>query len=222
MEYPRLTPASRFRLLAVPIGITFGVTVLRLVGELLNWSPTLFRRQPGGLGAAVGIIWLAPVFGVYFARRLIHLGHAPSSTKRALLHVLAAFATLVTWGVANALIWPPFQAQVLGGAVASLVVVVLHLRGWPEFGKTMLLYAAGARGPVAIIMLLAIFGHWETHYDAFPPGFPLTEPFETWFWAGLVVQMTLWVGITVLFAAVPGTIVAAVSERTSRAAHTVA
>jgi hypothetical protein len=217
-----VTTESRFRLLAVPLGITLGVTVLRLIGELLNCSPTLFSRQPGGLGAVVGIIWLAPVFGVSFARRLMHVGHAPASTKRALLHVLAAFAILVAWGVANALIWPPFQAQVLGGAVASLVVVVLQLRGWPELGKTMLLYAVGARIPVVIIMFLAIFDHWGTHYDAFPPGFPLTEPFEIWFWAGLIVQMTLWVGITVLFGAVAGTLVAAVSERRSRPVHNVA
>ena len=208
-----MTEPSRFRLLAVPILITFAVTIFRLVGEFQNWSPRLFSRQPGGLGALVGIIWLAPLFGFYFGRRLLNVGHAPPSTRRALMHALGAVPVLVGWGLLNALLWPPFQAQVLGAAAASLLVVVLQVRGWPELGKLLLWYAIGARVPVVVIMLMAIYGQWGTHYDAFPAGFPLTQPFQIWLWAGLLVQMTFWVGATVLLGAVVGTVAAVASGR---------
>ena len=222
METPDMTESSRFRLLAVPVAITFGVTMLRLVGELQNWSPTLFSREPGGLGALVGIIWLAPLVGVYFGRRLLNAGQAPPSIKRALLHGLGAVPVLVGWGLVNAVLWPPFQVQVLATALVSVAVVVLQMRGWPELGKLLLWYAIGARIPVVVIMLLAIVGRWGTHYDAFPEGFPLTEPIEIWFWAGLLVQMTFWVGATVLLGAIGGTVAAAVSDRRGGAAQYVA
>ena len=208
-----MTEPLRFRVLAVTIAITFGVTMLRLLGELQNWSPTLFSRQPGGLGALVGIIWLAPIVGVWFGRHLIMAGQGPTSIKRALMHALGAVPVFVGWGLVNAVLWPPFQVQVLGAAVASVVVVVLQIRGWPELGKLLLWYAIGARLPVVVIMLMAIYGRWGTHYDAFPAGMPLTEPFELWFWAGLLVQMTFWVGATALLGAVGGTVAAAVSSR---------
>ncbi len=64
-----MAEVSRARLIAVPALVTLAVTLLRLCGELRHWSPTLVRSDPGGLGAAVGIIWLAPAFGVYFARQ---------------------------------------------------------------------------------------------------------------------------------------------------------
>lgn len=62
------TPISR--LILVPALLTLGVTILRLAGELSNASPTFFSRAVGGGAAVVGIIWLVPVFGIYFARRL--------------------------------------------------------------------------------------------------------------------------------------------------------
>jgi hypothetical protein len=155
-----MTEPSRFRLLAVPIVITLGVTMLRLVGELQHWSPALFSRQPGGLGALIGIIWLAPVVGVWLGRRLTKDGHGPANIKRALMHALGAVPAFAGWAVINAFLWPPFQVQVLGAAVASVVVVVLQMRGWPELGRLLLWYAIGARLPVVVIMLMAIFGRW--------------------------------------------------------------
>jgi hypothetical protein len=52
-------------LILVPAIITLAVTLLRLAGELLRWSPTFFNREAGGPGAIVGIVWLVPVFGIY-------------------------------------------------------------------------------------------------------------------------------------------------------------
>ena len=54
--------ASRIgRLILVPAVITLAVTLLRLVGQLQGWSPTLFNRECGFCGALVGIVWLVPV-----------------------------------------------------------------------------------------------------------------------------------------------------------------
>ena len=55
---------SIVRLICVPALITLGVTLLRLIGELQNWSPRLFNREAGGGGALVGIAWLVPIFGI--------------------------------------------------------------------------------------------------------------------------------------------------------------
>ena len=56
-------------LVLVPAIVTLAVTVLRLVGELQQWSPRLFSRAGGGGAALVGISWLPLIFGVYFAAR---------------------------------------------------------------------------------------------------------------------------------------------------------
>src|SRR5687768_18611129 len=82
------------RLVLVPALITLAVTVLRLTGELLNWSPRLFSREAGGAGAIIGIVWLVPVFGVYFALRLARAGEGPSSVGAALGFALAGLVAV--------------------------------------------------------------------------------------------------------------------------------
>ena len=58
---------SLTRLVLVPAILTLAVTLLRVAGELLQWSPKLFNRDAGGGGALVGIVLLIPIFGMYFA-----------------------------------------------------------------------------------------------------------------------------------------------------------
>ena len=86
--------SDRARLLAlvtVPAIITLAVTLLRLLGEVQNWSPRFFSRQAGGAGAIVGIVWLVPIFGIYFADAR-QRGRRPASLGRAaLLPLLAIF-----------------------------------------------------------------------------------------------------------------------------------
>ncbi|HKC12472.1 MAG TPA: hypothetical protein VKI41_10605, partial [Vicinamibacteria bacterium] len=65
------------QLILVPALITLGITLLRLTGELLEWSPAFFNRTGGGFLSIVGIVWLVPVFGVYFAVQLVRAGHSP-------------------------------------------------------------------------------------------------------------------------------------------------
>ena len=78
------------RLIAVPALITLAVTLLRLVGELQRWSPKFFSREAGGAGAIVGIVWLVPIFGIYFALKLSRAGQGPTSRGRAIGFALAA------------------------------------------------------------------------------------------------------------------------------------
>src|SRR2546427_2114984 len=76
-------PTTRDLVLA-PAIVTLAVTVLRLVGELQQWSPRLFSRAGGGGAALVGISWLPLIFGVYFAARLARAGVWPQRVGRAI------------------------------------------------------------------------------------------------------------------------------------------
>jgi len=202
---------SKGRLVAVPALIALAVTLLRVTGELRGWSPILFGREAGGLGALVGIIWLAPLFGVYFGLRLLKLGAGPATPRKAVVHALWGVGVFMAFGLITFLLWPPYRVQVMTTAAVALGIVILQVRGWPALCQVLLFYALASRVPVAIVMLFAILGSWGTHYDAFPPGFPLADPLEKWLWGGLGVQMTVWVGITVLLGALCGSITAAVA-----------
>jgi hypothetical protein len=200
------TPVPTGRLILVPALVTLAVTALRLVGELQRWSPTFFRREAGGAGAIVGIVWLIPVFGVYFARRLFRAGQAPAARGRAVLFALLGVVTLVALAaVAFKVVKGPLF-QLAAGNLAALIAAAVAARGWPALGRTMLAYGVAARVPVVLVMLLAILGQWGTHYDLGPPGFPPMAPLPTWFYIGFVPQMFFWMGFTVLVGLLVGSL----------------
>jgi hypothetical protein len=58
------------KLILVPALITLGITLLRLCAELMQLPSWLASRDAGGMGALIGISWLPPIFGVYFALKL--------------------------------------------------------------------------------------------------------------------------------------------------------
>src|SRR5262245_60615924 len=122
------------RLITVPAIITLAVTLLRLVGEFMNLPSWLANKDAGGPGALIGIAWLAPVFGVYFAMKL---ADAPGKL-------------------------------------------------WKNLLKTLFAYGLAARIPVIIIMALATFGNWGTHYDAYPPNMADMSPMMKVFFGGIV------------------------------------
>lgn len=66
--------SSTVRLIFVPALVSLIVTLWRLTGELLQWSARFYNPEAGGSGAIVGITWLAPVFGIYFALHLTRTG----------------------------------------------------------------------------------------------------------------------------------------------------
>ena len=189
---PKLLP-----LLLWPALITLAVTVLRLVGELRGWSPEYFSRLPGGGLSPLGITWLAPLMGIYVGWRLGRAGvPAPHPVVTIGVPVLAASAGAVVALVAGRLAKTGWTANLALWGVVSVLVAGVVLAAWPALGRILLAYAYAARIPVAIVMALAIWRHWGTHYDLAPPGYPPMAPLRRWLWTGLLPQSTIWVAWT--------------------------
>lgn len=129
------------KLITVPAIITLAVTLARLAGEFSNLPAWLASKEAGGGGALIGIAWLAPIFGIYFATKLI-------------------------------------------GAPGKF---------WKNLLKTLFAYGLAARIPVIIIMGLAIFGNWGTHYDAFPPDMAEMSTTMKFLVGAVVAQLVFWV-----------------------------
>jgi len=199
-------PVRYGKLILVPAVITLAVTLLRLVGELQNWSPTLFSRAAGGGFALVGISWLAPVFGVYFAWKLAGAGHRPDGVLRALGLTILAIAIVPATGFAAARLGVDQRSPttLLLFAVASVVALLVGLTAWPALGRTLFAYALAARIPVVLVMLVAILGNWGTHYDVAPPGVPEMAPLTKWFMIGVLPQATIWLWFTVVLGSLFG------------------
>jgi hypothetical protein len=203
LEEPMERPTPAGRLVLVPALLTLAVTLLRLVGELMDGPPVLFSRAVGGGAAAVGIIWLVPVFGLYFARRLAREGERVSAGRAAGYAALGllAFAALAAAGFQRPTASP--SQFLLIGAGAALGIAVSR-RGWPRLWRVLLAYGLAARIPVAVVVLLAILGGWNTHYDVPPPGLPDLSPLDRWVAIGLVPQLTIWMALTVLLGTLCG------------------
>jgi hypothetical protein len=167
------------KLILIPALITLAVTILRLVGELQGWSPTFFSRQAGGAGAIVGIVWLVPIFGAYFALAALIIG----VTVKTIANQRAQFGVFL---------------------LAAIVAALVAYRGWPALGQVLLAYGLAARVPVAVVMLIAIYANWGTHYDVAPPNFPEMAPLAKWFMIGLLPQIFLWIPFTICVGALFG------------------
>jgi hypothetical protein len=213
------TAVRHGRLILIPAVITLAVTLLRLTGELLEWSSALFNRDAGGGGAIVGIVWLVPIFGTYFALTLARAGERPGKMLRALGLVLLALVLMPVVGfvVTAAGVDPLGLAVLVIFAVAAVGAVLLTFSAWPALTRVLVVYGLAARIPVAIIMLLAILGSWGTHYDAPPEGFPEMAPLALWFWVGLIPQMLIWIAFTVVVGALFGLAAVAIVHRGRKA-----
>jgi hypothetical protein len=208
------------KLILVPALITLAVTLLRLTGELMHWSPRLFNPAAGGGGAIIGIAWLVPFFGVYFALKLAGLGERPPSTGAAIGFPLLGGLLVPVLGFVVTKLGMSQQSFVTFGLfiVASLVGALIAYRGWPGLGKTLLAYGLAARIPVAIVMLIAMLGDWGTHYDVAPPDFPAMSPLAKWLLIGLLPQMTIWIWYTMCLGAFFGALILALTGRARRPA----
>ena len=208
---------SVIRLVLVPAVITLAVTLLRLAGERMGGSEVLFNRAAGGAGALVGIVWLVPIFGFWFGWRLTRGGDQPASVGRAAGHGL--LAALLGGGISAAAVSSGIEWLAPVGFVVGVVVSwLIARRGWPALARVLLAYALAARIPVALVMLVAIYGNWGTHYDVPPPGFdPTIGPFMKWVLIGLLPQLTVWIGFTLGIGMLLGAAGAAVARRGSSA-----
>jgi len=202
------------RLILVPALITLAVTLLRLVGELSRWSPSLFNRAPGGPGALVGIVWLIPVFGIYFALRLARAGDRPPGVGRVLAAAGLAFVVNAALGAGSVVLFPASPvAQLAVFTLASWAAVALARRGWPALWRVLLAYALAARIPVLIVMFLAIFLGWDSHYAKPRPDFPPMGHGGLFFWTAFLPQMSIWIFVTVVGGMIFGAIALGVRRR---------
>jgi hypothetical protein len=186
------------QMILVPALITLAVTLLRLAGELLHWSPSLFNREPGGFGALVGIVWLIPAFAIYFALRLARAGEGPAGVGRALGWAAGVFVvtTALTFGSFAVVKSPVAQLAIF--TVLSWLAVAVAWRAWPALWRVLLGYGLAARIPVLVVMFLAIFLHWDTHYAKPRPDFPPMGPWGLFFWTALLPQMSIWIYLTIV------------------------
>jgi hypothetical protein len=216
---------STFRLVLVPGIITLAVTLLRLTGELNDWSRTFFSPEAGGGLAVVGIAWLVPIFGIFFATRLHAAGETPSGWRVVGMSALAVVAfVVVSFAVPTVMGFDPNQPSLaaLGVlVVSSLIALAVAYYGTGALGKVLFSYGLVARIPVILVMLLAILGNWGTHYDVLPPGVVLEmSPWSKWFFIGVVPQLTLWMAFTVAVGALFGGLALVVAERQKTAVRT--
>lgn len=204
------------RLILIPSIITLAVTLLRLVGELQHWSPTFFSPEAGGAGAIVGIVWLVPIFGIYFAVKLSGAGEAPSGAGRAIGFSLIAIAIMVAafFVIVTLQLRPAGLAATAVFVVASALAVMVQYLGWPALSKVLVAYGLAARIPVVIVMFFAIMGSWGTHYDVPPPNFPLDVAwFPKFILIGLLPQIVFWVAFTMIIGGLFGGIAVAVAGK---------
>ena len=206
---------STLRLIAIPAVITLAITVLRLLGEFQGWAKALVNPEAGGGGALIGIVWLVPIFGIYFALKLSNAGHGCARPGQA---ALFAFLGLLIVAAGGALAFVVSQPGLLGAqlavAVAAVFATLLQRRLWPELFKTLLSYGYAARIPVTIIMFFAIRGSWGTHYDRPPPGFPTDISwFPKFILIGVFPQLIFWIAFTVIVGTLFGAAAVAILHR---------
>jgi len=211
-EAPAPSRLSVARLILIPGFITLAVTILRLVGELQHWSSAWFNRSMGA--SIIGITWLAPVFGIYFALRLSNTDQQPTSFLRAIWY--SVLGTLVVVGLAFAPgllgVEHSFYGRLLYGWAIFVAGALVAGLGWPALFKTLLAYGYFARLPVAIIMFLAYRGNWGTHYDAVPSDVPTLSLVPKYLWLGFFPQLVLWIAYTILSGMLLGTLVAGIAR----------
>jgi hypothetical protein len=192
------------KLVLVPGLITLAVTLLRLVGEFQNWSPALFSRAGGGGLALVGIAWLPPVFGAWFAARLASSHDRPSPGRLSATGLLGLVLSFGGSMLVMITLRPPVLVRLSIFLLLALVGGWLAYRAWPTLGRVLLAYGVAARVPVVVVMLLAILGNWGTHYDAGPPELASMAAWPRWLLIGVVPQLLLWVPFTLYTGALGG------------------
>jgi hypothetical protein len=206
------TELSTSRLILAPAVITLAVTLLRLVGELQHWSKTWFNPEPGGFLAVVGIVWLAPVFGIYFALKLSGAGQGPERVGHAIAHaILGAILLAAGFYLFNGGVIRGLRGIVVMWALATLGGVLQWPR-WQSLFKVLLAYGYAARVPVAIVMALATWAGWQSHYSAAVPG---ESKLEMYFLAAFIPQLVWWVAFTIVTGSLFGTLATAVRTRST-------
>jgi len=146
--------------------------------------------------------------GAYFAWKLIAQGHRTAGAGRTAGYAALGMLLIIVCFAGGALAMGannPWLALVAG--VAAVGAIWICKKGWKELNQVLQAYAFAARIPVAIIMLIAMFGDWQTHYDLAPPGFPEgMNLFLKWILIGAIPQLTIWIATTMILGSLFGAI----------------
>jgi len=221
-EHPT-TELNIKRLIFVPALISLAVTVARLAGELVHGPRLFFNSDPGGPWAIVGIIWLAPVFGIYFALELAARGQGPKSIWRAAGFALLGIGVVIAFSFFASLLHlqQHFRGRLLYLWLIVAAASLVTFPGWKALFRTLTAYAYAARVPVAVVMFFAFWRDWGTHYDAVPPDLPEGMSWlAKYLWLGFFPQLIFWVGSTVLIGMLFGSLAAGIAGLTRRKSPT--
>ena len=187
-EPSHVSRLSTLRLIAGPALIAVAVTALRAFGEVHGWPKPLVNSGVCGK-AILGVAWLVPVFGVYFALRLSRAGSQPRHLISAA--PLAIASVLLKLG-GTAIMERPglgYATRLSLNFAITALALGLQAIAWPDLFKALLAYGYASRIPIAVVAFLAMRGHWGTHYDALDPGFPQIGFWPTYVRVSLVPNM---------------------------------
>lgn len=207
---------TTWQMIQIPALITLIVTILRLVGELGHWSPRFFSTEAGGGFAIVGIVWLVPIFGIYFALKIVQEEGGPESKGKAIGLQLLGILMFVGSGFLLARHWE------YTGYLVMIISWIVYGIAWGGLAKTLLGYGFAARIPVVLVMAIATLSHWTTHYSAYPPEeFPYST-FVGKFWHGAVLpQLLAWITFTLAVGGLFGIITSFFARKPVAARQTV-
>jgi hypothetical protein len=217
MESGSETPPAIVRLILIPSLITVALTILRMAGELEGLSKTFFNAEPGGFLAIIGIVWLVPIFGIYFALKLSGAGQGPASGGRAIGIAVLGFIFLAAgYSILNY-----YQSSFAGLIVMWAMAVAgaaIQAAAWPRLFRVLIAYGYAARIPVAIVMFVATENGWHSHYSAL--AVPATEmsTLEQYLLFGLIPQLVWWVSFTIIVGSLFGSGAAVFAGRGKRPA----
>jgi len=207
------TRTSVPRLILIPSVITLAVTILRVAGELEGWSNKFFNPAPGGSLAIVGIVWLVPIFGVYYALKLTGTGERPAALGRAIVLAVAGFVLLAAgFLLLNFVLGFRLRYLILMWFLA-VVGAAVQFFAWPALARVLLAYGYAARIPVAIVMYIATQNVWQSHYNAIVlPEIQMSSNYQ-YLVFGVGPQLVWWVGFTIVVGALFGSVAVALARR---------
>jgi len=185
-------------LLLIAGTITLVVTLLRILGESKGWDENLFNREAGGR-SWFGIIWLVPVFGILFGRRLAKAGTKPPFVTSFFVPMFAAVGLFGAAAYcAGQLQDENLREKVQYVYYAGPVVALLGLLAWPRAFMACLSYGLLARVPVMVVQYLDIHRGWQTHYGKMLPGMPTAMTAEDKLLHLTLAQLGFWLPFTIL------------------------